>query len=201
MPITPPCANVDSSPVWEPRAPAVGSGQTQQPNTQGTSGKPTQGGLSPLRCHIPDTRQQENSSARYCCSAFPGRRDLLAPPDSSSMRCWSYSETVMQHAGQPPCSLPVSCETKPTLKHRVSHNSSAQLSLVQDGIYALGKGHMRSTPSLRSFSNVAFEMHKVTIDWTNLPAMTPLVKTQYCADCSLNCDYWGYIATLRLVAE
>jgi len=77
------------------------------------------------------------------------------------------SADPMQHAGQPPCSLPVSCETKPTLKHRVSHNSSVQLSLVQDGIYALGKAHMRSTPSLRSFSNVAFEMHKVTIDWTN----------------------------------
>ena len=30
-------------------------------------------------------------------------------------------------------------------------------SSVQDGIYALGKAHMRSTPSLRSFPNVAFE--------------------------------------------
>ena len=117
------------------------------------------------------------------------------------MRCWSYSDTVMQHAGQPPCSLPVSCETKPTLKHRVSHNSSAQLSLIQDGIYALGKAHMRSSPSLRSFSSVAFEMHKLTVDWTNPPAVTPLAKTQYCADCSLNCDYWGYMATSRLVAE
>ena len=35
--------------------------------------------------------------------------------------------------------------------------SSVQFSLVQDGIYALGKAHMRSTPSLRSFSNVALE--------------------------------------------
>ena len=56
-------------------------------------------------------------------------------------------------------------------------------------------------PSLRSFSNVAFEMHKVTIDWTNPPATTFLAKTQYCADRSLNCDYWGYMATSRLVAE
>ena len=31
------------------------------------------------------------------------------------------------------------------------------VSSVQDGIYALGKAHMRSTPSLRSFPNVAFE--------------------------------------------
>ena len=28
---------------------------------------------------------------------------------------------------------------------------------VQDGFYALKKAHMRSTPSLRSFPNVAFE--------------------------------------------
>ena len=29
--------------------------------------------------------------------------------------------------------------------------------VVQDGIYALGKAHVRSTPSLRSFHSVAFE--------------------------------------------
>ena len=34
---------------------------------------------------------------------------------------------------------------------------SVQFSSVQDGIYALGKAHIRSTPSLRSFPNVAFE--------------------------------------------
>ena len=33
--------------------------------------------------------------------------------------------------------------------------SSVQVSSVQDGIYALGKTHIRSTPSLRSFPNVA----------------------------------------------
>ena len=31
------------------------------------------------------------------------------------------------------------------------------LNSVQDGIYVLGNAHMRSTPSLRSFPNVAFE--------------------------------------------
>ena len=36
--------------------------------------------------------------------------------------------------------------------------SSVQLNSVQDGICALGKAHMRSTPSLRSFPGVAFEM-------------------------------------------
>ena len=41
-----------------------------------------------------------------------------------------------------------------------THNSSTKsqkFSSVQDGIYALGKAHMRSTPSLRSSPNVAFE--------------------------------------------
>ena len=32
-----------------------------------------------------------------------------------------------------------------------------QFSPVQDGIYALGKVHIRSTPSLGGFPNVAFE--------------------------------------------
>ena len=32
-----------------------------------------------------------------------------------------------------------------------------QFSLVRGGIYALGKAHMRSTQSLRSFPNVAFK--------------------------------------------
>ena len=35
--------------------------------------------------------------------------------------------------------------------------SSVQFSSVQDGIYALGKAHMRSTQSLGSFPKVAFE--------------------------------------------
>ena len=34
---------------------------------------------------------------------------------------------------------------------------SVQFSSVQDGIYALGKAHMYSTPSLRSSPNIAFE--------------------------------------------
>ena len=35
--------------------------------------------------------------------------------------------------------------------------SSVQPSSVQDGIYALEKAHMRPTPSLRSFPNVALD--------------------------------------------
>ena len=34
----------------------------------------------------------------------------------------------------------------------------AQFTSVQDGIYVIGKAHMRSTLSLRSFPNVSFEM-------------------------------------------
>ena len=48
-------------------------------------------------------------------------------------------------------------------KRRWAHGESRttnlwkQFSSVQDGIYALRKAHMRSTPSLRSFPNVALE--------------------------------------------
>ena len=40
-------------------------------------------------------------------------------------------------------------------------------SSVQDGIYALGEAHMRSTPSPRSFSSVAFDRPDITVmvDW------------------------------------
>ena len=34
---------------------------------------------------------------------------------------------------------------------------ASQFSSAQDGIYALGKAHMRFTPSLRSFPNDALE--------------------------------------------
>ena len=40
------------------------------------------------------------------------------------------------------------------LKVQYSSERSVQFSSVQDGIYALGKAHMRSTPSLRSSPNV-----------------------------------------------
>ena len=40
---------------------------------------------------------------------------------------------------------------------RISLPSTVQFSSVQDGIYALGIAHVRSTPSLNSFPNVAFE--------------------------------------------
>ena len=37
---------------------------------------------------------------------------------------------------------------------------------VQDGIYALGKAHMRSTPSLRTFPNAAYETVPVIVRLT-----------------------------------
>ena len=36
-------------------------------------------------------------------------------------------------------------------------SDSVQFNSVQDSIYALGKSHMCSTPSFRSFPNVGFE--------------------------------------------
>ena len=63
-----------------------------------------------------------------------------------------------------------------------------QFSSVQDGIYALGKAHMRSTPSLSSFPKVAFQtvpvFARLTIalsrpfkeDRLALPLSTPLLQ-------------------------
>jgi len=45
-------------------------------------------------------------------------------------------------------------------------------SSVQDGIYALGKAHMRSTPSLRSFPNLAFETVPV-FNWLTMALSCP----------------------------
>ena len=47
--------------------------------------------------------------------------------------------------------------TWPKPKLHIENRSSVQFSSAQDGIYALGKAHMRFTPSLRSFPNVALE--------------------------------------------
>ena len=47
------------------------------------------------------------------------------------------------------------------LKQAVSYQ--LQFSSVQNSIYVLGKAHMRSTPSLRGFPNVAFETSNVRL--------------------------------------
>ena len=49
-------------------------------------------------------------------------------------------------------------------KHQVK---SIQFSSAKDGIYALGKAHMRSTPSVRSLPNVALKRANITVmvDW------------------------------------
>ena len=48
----------------------------------------------------------------------------------------------------------------------VHSDTMAQFSSVQDGISALGKAHMRATPSLRSFPNVASETVPVFVRLT-----------------------------------
>ena len=48
-------------------------------------------------------------------------------------------------------------------------------SSIQDGIYALGKTHMRSTPSLTSFPNVAFETVPVFV-WLTMALSRPSTK-------------------------
>ena len=49
-----------------------------------------------------------------------------------------------------------------------------QFSSVQEGMYALGKAHiMRSTPSLRSFPNVALETVPMLV-WLTMALSRPL---------------------------
>ena len=56
---------------------------------------------------------------------------------------------------------------------QVSRSQTVQFSSVQDGIYALRKAHMRSTPSLRNFSNVTFETVPVFF-WLTMALSRPL---------------------------
>ena len=67
------------------------------------------------------------------------------------------------------------------MKHQVAffadqvriHVSSLSLrSSIQGDIYALGKAHMRSTPSLRSFPNVAFETAPMFV-WLTMAISRP----------------------------
>ena len=51
--------------------------------------------------------------------------------------------------------------------------SSVQFSLVQDGIYAPEKAHMRSTQSLRSSPNVALEKVPMLV-WFTMALSRPL---------------------------
>ena len=51
----------------------------------------------------------------------------------------------------------MSCELFDRVHVEYFKVGSVQFSSVQDGIYALGKAHLRSTPSLRSFPNLAHE--------------------------------------------
>ena len=73
------------------------------------------------------------------------------------------------------------------------------LSSVQDGMYALSKAHMRSTPSLRSFPNVALETvpilvwlmialsHPLKEDCWALPLSTPLSSRRSMVWCPWLC--------------
>ena len=65
---------------------------------------------------------------------------------------------------------------------------------VQDDIYALGKAHMRSTPSLRSFPNVAFETVPVFVLLT-MALSRPFMEDRLALSLStpLSCDQWCHV--------
>ena len=58
-------------------------------------------------------------------------------------------------------------------KYSSGESSSIQLSSFQINIYALGKAHMRSAPSLRSFPNVAFETAPMFV-WLTMALSRPI---------------------------
>ena len=60
----------------------------------------------------------------------------------------------------------------------VSTDSSAQFSSVQDGGYALGKAHMHSIQSLRSFPNVALETVPMLV-WLTMALSRPLKQDRW----------------------
>ena len=75
---------------------------------------------------------------------------------------------------------PLSCVCQIWMKQRTIKSSE------QDGIYAPGKVHMRSTPSLRSFPNVASEALP-TFVWLMMALSRPFkdqTETETCRQCS-----------------
>ena len=62
------------------------------------------------------------------------------------------------------------------------------MSSVQDGIYALEKASMRSTPSLRRFPNVAFETVPTFVCWHTM-ALSHLFEDY--GMCGPTVTYWG----------
>jgi len=76
-----------------------------------------------------------------------------------------------------------------------------QFTSVQDGIYALGKAHMRSTPSLRGFPNVAFETVPMFV-WLTMALSRPFKEDRLALPLShLSspgdqwCDILGFVPT------
>ena len=65
------------------------------------------------------------------------------------------------------------------------------MSSVQDGIYALGKANMRSTPSLRRFPNIAFETVPMFVCWHTM-ALSHLFEDYDM--CGPTVTYWGDLA-------
>ena len=75
--------------------------------------------------------------------------------DEEQCKCFPQPQETARLPQDWPCS---GCPTRLALPSLAScAYSSVQFSSVQDGIYALRKAHMRSTPSLRSFPSLALE--------------------------------------------
>ena len=87
---------------------------------------------------IDRTKQSQQAGLLFSQSAFPL---LLIEPNEASRQAYCFHSLFVS---SPACVF--ACGLL-----------SIQFNSVQNGIYALGKAHIRSTPSLRSLPNVAFE--------------------------------------------
>ena len=82
-----------------------------------------------------------------------GDCDVYCSPSGTLNTCVTHSATP----GGQMRSQALAKEFSTLASSEVFRFSSVQFSSVQDGIYELGKAHMRSAPSLRSFPSVARE--------------------------------------------
>ena len=85
---------------------------------------------------------------------------------------WPVGDIFSSNGGKPSSSL--SCYTELCARSHFSQTSQFRVdfSSVQDGIYALGKAHMRSNPSLRSFPSVVFETVPMRV-WLTMALSRP----------------------------
>ena len=90
---------------------------------------------------------------------------------------WCDGNAEMPHTKREITDIKESIRNRLKSEHvKYGNNNRIQFSSVQDGICVLGKAYMCSTPYLRSFPNVAFEMVPVFV-WLTMALSRPFKET------------------------